>query len=391
MRWFIRSQGWIRDTRAILIRFIDSAASFGIRRSGGGVVIVKIDAIGDFILWVNSGRELRRIFPEQKLTLIANESWSELAKSLPYWDQVISVKVKRFTIDMPYRWSVVRNLRRLGFDTAVQPTISRHFLTGDPLVKATGARLKIGSVGDRSLMTVKEKRVADGWYTTLFPFTEQGLTELELHAEFTSHLGGGGFPASLPKLPRFEVMERDKPSRTPYFVVFPGASWVGRQWPADRFASMVSTISKESDALAVLCGGNDEVELCNAIAAQCGTDTVNLAGKTSLTEFAELVRQSIFLVGNETSCIHIAAAVGTPSICILGGGHFRRFLPYPKFSENYTPKVVFQQMSCFGCNWVCTQPHDANGAMPCMNAISVEAVLSEVRCLLSASADKQLH
>ena len=94
-------------------------------------------------------------------------------------------------------------------------------------------------------------------------------------------------------------------------------------------------------------------------------NAIDLVGKTSLVELVELLRNALLVLSNETSAVHIGAAVGAPVICILGGGHFGRFLPYvvekPEPSRP-TPIVVVQPMSCFGCNWQCVHPRERGDA-----------------------------
>ena len=46
----------------------------------------------------------------------------------------------------------------------------------------------------------------------------------------------------------------------------------------------------------------------------------NWAGRTSLQELSAIIARAHILVGNETSAVHIAAAVSTPSVCTLGEG-----------------------------------------------------------------------
>jgi ADP-heptose:LPS heptosyltransferase len=100
-----------------------------------------------------------------------------------------------------------------------------------------------------------------------------------------------------------------------------------------------------------------------------------LSGKTTLQELAELIRGAEILISNETSAVHIAAAVGTNSVCILGGGHFGRFLPYPKHVKGARPIVADKYMPCFNCNWKCEWPHEPSGAVPCVTGVSIEQVL----------------
>jgi len=81
-----------------------------------GVLLVRLDAIGDFILWLDSAKEYRRLYPGEKITLYANSAWSDLAKLLPYWDRVVPVDVHLFSKRTFYRWKSLFNIGRFGFD-----------------------------------------------------------------------------------------------------------------------------------------------------------------------------------------------------------------------------------------------------------------------------------
>ena len=52
------------------------------------VLLIRQDAIGDFILWLDTAKEYRKYFPPEnyKIILIGNELWFDLAKELPFWD-----------------------------------------------------------------------------------------------------------------------------------------------------------------------------------------------------------------------------------------------------------------------------------------------------------------
>ena len=108
-----------------------------------------------------------------------------------------------------------------------------------------------------------------------------------------------------------------------------------------------------------------------------------MAGKTELTELSGLLSLSQLTISNDTGAVHLAAAIGTPMVCILGGGHFGRFVPYPKLSgQTNSLKVVYHKMPCYGCNWECIYPLKKNEPAPCITKISVDAVWEKVKPLL---------
>jgi ADP-heptose:LPS heptosyltransferase len=348
------------------------------------VAVVRLDGIGDFILWLDAAKEFRRLYPNKKITLIANQVWSSLAKLLPCWDAVIPVDRKKFIRNPIYRFKTLRRIRLHGIETAIQTSHSREFRLGDSLIRATGASHSIGSNGDLSNMTSWQKVFSDRWYSQLLPATGEPLMELQRNAEFMRGMGLRKFTASVPTLSKLMDLPANLTIVQPYFVIFPGASWLGRLWPVERFGELLSKLTRSNGGLAVLCGSREERVLCARVIDSSGMEALNLAGETSLPELVEVIRRAKFLVGNDTSAVHIAAAVGTPSVCILGGGHYGRFMPYVVDGADHTaPVPVIHRMDCFGCNWQCTQPHEKDKAMPCISHITVHEVLEAVVTVLA--------
>lgn len=344
------------------------------------LLLIRLDLIGDFVIWLDAAQHFRRLYPAHSITLLAHPSWAELAQQLPHWDEVITVDSKRLIRSPLYRWRIMYQLRRKGFAMAIQPAYSRVCHVGDSLVRITGAPIRIGFDGDLSNISVANKRRADRWYTHLAPARTGLLMELERNAEFVSYLA---CHLIQPKLPVLPVMSAVPPAPTvPYCILFPGASWSGRCWPAERFAAVGRLLRERFGWQILVCGSAAEAALCGEVANAIGGAADNRAGKTSLVELVELVRGAALLVGNETSAVHIAAAVNTPSVCILGGGHYGRFIPYSIGLKGKLPVAAVREMSCFHCNWACTQSHVEGDAVPCVQGVSVAQVF-ELACQVS--------
>ncbi len=166
------------------------------------IAIIKVDAIGDFILWLNTASQYRELYPFKRLILIANKTCYDLAVKLPYWDEVLPIDVGQLGWRHPInRWRQLATLARRNFSVAIHPTYSRMILTGDSIVRATRAPTRIGSIGDLSNSTQYEKRMTDQWYTKLIPASAKKLPELERNIEFLKNLTGKEFELLLDDLP----------------------------------------------------------------------------------------------------------------------------------------------------------------------------------------------
>jgi ADP-heptose:LPS heptosyltransferase len=352
--------------------------------NNGGVLLVKLDAIGDFIVWLGCSPQLRRRFVRERLILVCNQAVAHLAAASGHFDAVILLQPERFKTHWPYRLRMLRQIRREGCRTAIQPTYSRRFLLGESIIRCSGARKRIGSLGDNSNMSALEKRLADRWYTQLLPANPAPLSELERHQEFLHHLGVPSPSielASLPSAPWPEGVA--KPSHS-YLVLFPGAGAALRRWPPDRFAALAIALYHSHGLQPVICGSAADTPLGDAIAAHLANlAVINLCGATSLLELIGVIGDAQLLVANETSASHIAAATGTPSVCLLGGGHFGRFMPYPAAAPQPHPVAVYQSMPCFHCNWQCIHPLEPEAPAPCLDAITVEMALQAAQQALA--------
>ena len=349
------------------------------------ILLIRQDAIGDFILWLDTAKEYRKYYPPENyiIILIGNEIWSDLAKGLPFWDEVLPVNVKAFKTLSRYRWNILRKVRNFGAKIAIQPTYSREFYHGDSLIRASNASKKVSSAGNMSNRNQLKSNLADRWHTELIPSSPEQLSELERNAEFFS-----GFIKKLylPSYPELELScdcNIQELNRKSFYILSLGANKKYREWPYKYYAKIAQKIHKKTGWLGLICGAENEFYLGEHIKKLCDAPLQNYTGQTTLSELTCLLAKSQILISNETGTAHIANAVGTPTVCILGGGHFGRFVPYPELSGKINNlKVVYYKMPCYGCDWKCVYHIKDEDPAPCISNISVDAVWNEVKILL---------
>ena len=346
------------------------------------VILIRQDAIGDFVMWLDTAKEYRQLYPpdKYKIILVGNKIWCGLAKALPYWDEVLVVDVKQFKTFSRYRWNLLRKIKNLGVQIAIQPTFSREFYLGDPLIRASDALRKVSSVGDMSNRNWLKKTIADGWHTELIPASTQMITELERNAEFFQGLSAKPYQANYPKL-KFHRTTTINWEKREYYVLFPGVSEALRQWPVECFAEISNRIYDQTGLTGILDGAPNEKPLAESIKS-ISRASLEWAG-TRMEELPQLLKYAKFVVSGETSAVYIAAAIETPVICVLGGAYFGRFLPYPELTgQEIVLETVSYPMSCYGCNAKCVYPLSKNEPAPCLSNISVDAVWEKVVPLL---------
>ena len=106
-------------------------------------------------------------------------------------------------------------------------------------------------------------------------------------------------------------------------------------------------------------------------------------GGTSLPQLLDLLQNAALVVSNDTGPAHLAAALGAPTVVIVGGGHFTSFVPYPPEVTPTATRFVFRERACFHCFWNCTEPHEPGGSFPCIGEIKEADVLAAVDAVLA--------
>ncbi|MDD6205484.1 glycosyltransferase family 9 protein, partial [Succinivibrio sp.] len=318
-------------------------------------MVIKLDAIGDFIIWLDSAKEYKKLYQTQEVNLLCSDACKELACISGYFDKVYSLDPEKFMFNQEYRKLKQEELITLKCSVLIQTAFSRTQLM-DIIAARIPANKKIGFVADesksnisRKLETPKRKKMLDGIYDQLIPASKKQLMELNRNKEFLLGLGDREFRSSIPKLPRIELVYTPKED---YFLVFPGASSNLKMWDIKNYSIVIDYVLEKRDWTCLICGGQKEKNIYLKLEklVKHNHKLKDYTGKTSLVELIEYVRNAKFVLSNDTSGIHFAAATNTPGICPFGEYNYGRFLPY--ISDNGVSKVrvVSANMKCRNCS-----------------------------------------
>ncbi|MBY0425475.1 MAG: hypothetical protein K2Q22_07565, partial [Cytophagales bacterium] len=132
------------------------------------LLIIKLDAIGDYILFRNFLKEIRgdEKFKNYKITLLGNLAWKDLFESFDqtYVDRVIWVERKKLLNNPRYLLQLLKNIRQSGFEIVFNPTYWRDYYV-DSLVRVSNASRKIGSDAFGPYYSQRQKKYASKVYT----------------------------------------------------------------------------------------------------------------------------------------------------------------------------------------------------------------------------------
>lgn len=370
-----------RITRFVLLKI---PPVFGLiarlRKTKKRLLIIKTDAIGDYILFRNFLEVVRQSdeFAGYRITLLGNQSWEQLAVAYDgaFVDDFIFIAPEHLyqlplkTLQLGWR------LFKTNYRVVLHPSYTRLLIT-DGLAGLVSAKKVTGFVGDNEGIMPRYKTKTDRFYTELLLLPEDAGFEFYRSKFFFESVLKRKLSIKSPSIATGDVAKKG-------IVIFVGAGVSKRAWGKEKFLQLIRLIvNHDSTKEIYLAGGNEELPTSEYLMNNLPDQTIsNLIGKTSLPQLVQLISGAALVIGNETSAIHIAAATQTKSICILGGGHFNRFAPYPADMPN-SPLCLYEKMECYNCNWLCRFETLATEPYPCVSSVSLESVLGATLGVLS--------
>jgi hypothetical protein len=102
-----------------------------------------------------------------------------------------------------------------------------------------------------------------------------------------------------------------------YIVIGLGSSSFHKNWPVKNFAEIAKFLNNLGYKI-IIVGGEESVKLVELFSKFFNEAFINLVEKTNLEELIVLVKNSLIVISNDTSFVHIAVALKKPSLCIVG-------------------------------------------------------------------------
>ncbi len=350
-------------------------------------VVVRLDAIGDYFLWLRTGAVDVSVYAKAaagKVALLTSPAVAPFARETGLWDEVLELSEYRFGFDPLYRLRMMSRIRRLGGRLLIQARASRALWMEDAIARASGISGSIGSSGTLLRATELQRQRGNRHYARLISVDPDLHTHESLrNAQFTEGLTG-----HMPTPFRFETPDRRLQGG--HILVALGAGDRGRVWPIEKLARALAHIDAVHPGVAIIVAGTtvDSADV-QQLKALSDVPFQSQVGGTSLKKFVELVATSRLVLCNESAAYHIAMTYQRDIVCLLGGGHFGTFVPYPEVFPGEMTRCnraadVAIPMDCFGCNWRCIYPRSESGTYRCIDQLPVESVTAAVDSLLTA-------
>ncbi|HRY30095.1 MAG TPA: glycosyltransferase family 9 protein [Elusimicrobiota bacterium] len=325
------------------------------------ILVIQLRRIGDVIVTLPVVSALRAQFPQARIDFLVEPAAAPVVRGFPGVDDALVFEKRHF-----WRWAW--DIRRRGYDWVLDfmnnpRTAQIALLSGAPVRAGFEAPLW-GRV-----------------YTHRLP--RPSVPQYAVQSKFDL-LRALGLTPSVPALPEIRVTEEDfspvggwwkEKSMDAYaerVAVMPAHRRPIRRWPAHKFSELIRLLNGKKDRAVILFGGPGEEGYIAGLRAPF-SERVFAAPVAGLRQAAALLSRCHVAVTNCSGLMHLAVAVGTPTLTVYG----------PTWPESWNPRVRphrYVQTSglrCIGCNRdECPYAHE------CLEWISAERVCGETESML---------
>jgi len=158
----------------------------------------------------------------------------------------------------------------------------------------------------------------------------------------------------------------------------PGAEMPIKQWGWQNFARLADELADKYNAKVIIIGGKTDFSLVEQILSATKSQPINFVGKTTFLQLSALQQRCRLFIGGDSGPLHIAAAVGIPTIGLFGpsdpslvaprGDKHTYIWKRPDCSPCYTPESVMKN----------DFERCATGKLECMKSISINDIMKAV-------------
>ena len=336
-------------------------------------LVVKMRHHGDVLLAAPVLSVLKSANPRLEVDALVYDDTAPMFEGHPALSQLFTVgrgwRNRSFPARLAPEWQLVSALRKRRYDLLVHLT---EHPRGAWLARLLGPRYSVAPVIPRRGAFWR------GSFTHYYPVVGFGRRhQVEINLDALRRIGLHP-PAEERKVAfvpgaAAEARMRTLVPQDGFIHMHPGSRWRFKCWPAEQNAQLIDRLAADGHRI-VLTGAPDEVDFIDRILSRTTAKPLNLVGKLTIKELGALIARARLFVGVDSMPMHVAAALGVPTVALFGPSGDREWGPWA-----VAHRVVTTAHSCRPCGLAgCGD----GGISDCLVSLDVQPVYGAVRELL---------
>jgi heptosyltransferase-2 len=307
------------------------------------IIVKAVNWLGDLVMSGPALHAIHDAFPGAHLAVLVRRELASFFDGAMWVNEVIPYRLRGGVAGLGDQLSIIRRIRKGHFDLAV--VLPNSFQSAMWMLMA-GVQRRAGYEADRRgfMLTHKVAPRADverahqvhHWLTmvaeTLGARGAAGAYHLDVNVQ------------SRDKMRAWLAPRRLRPER-PLIALAPVAAYgPAKEWPVERYAALADILAERHGAECVLVGGIDDRPQCQRIAALCKGSALIAAAETTVGELIALLSLCHGFAGNDSGCMHLAGALGVPTVALFGSTDPKRTGPLGPHCT-----VIYRGLECSPC------------------------------------------
>ena len=334
------------------------------------VLVKEVNWLGDLVMTLPALRAVRRALPHTRLAVLVKQELASFFDGARWLDEVIPYRIRGGLAGLADRRRVVTALRARRFDLAI--ILPRSFESALwPALARVPRRIGYRDDARGPLLTDAAVRT---------PALRSAHQAQDYLALLRDRLGIPGDAADCPidVEPRHRAtidgwLAARRRRRGPLIGLAVAAAYgPAKEWPAARWAELADRLFERYGSECVLVGAPAERAKCERVAAATRHGVLIAAGETTIGEAVALLARCAGFAGNDSGSMHVAGALGIPTVGIFGSTNPQRTAPLGPRT-----RVLYHHIECSPC----LQRTCRFGHYDCLARVSVDEVDEALRQL----------
>jgi ADP-heptose:LPS heptosyltransferase len=277
---------------------------------------------------------LRACYPEARIDVLTEKFASDVVAENPFINGVIAFDRKKDS-----SLSLIRRVRSAGYSLVIDLFCNPRTAL---VTYLSGAPVRVGFPFRNRAYAYTLKVVPRGGEVHNVHFNLDALRALSVPILTDKPI----FRLSAPAQAFADEWARSLPAAGSLVIgVNAGGGWSSKRWGVRQFAAYADmAVERRGAAIAVFWGPGEEQD-ADELRAAMKHDSIKVP-KTSLMQSAACIRRCSYFVSNDSGPMHIAAALGVPTLGIFGPTHPNLQGPYGEANMWIRNEAV----PCLGCN-----------------------------------------